>query len=486
MFAFTVIGLSFLAFSGWFAFLLNRRGLSRNAAGICLLLVIWSTVFLMYLWNPLGLARISNSAALLLISNIFLLVCGLFVGGITRPQPTGSRFKAACFSDMAVMKVLFVLFFTIGTCLLLIYILRISSLYGFNSGTLALIRFDGLPAGKMGVGFYYFYFLTPAAALAFMLALKGKSPNLMAPLAGFCGFALVLTSGRMNVMLAVLWCTFIAFVSIKQIRYKAMSAVLSALILVFAFTVMGNSVGKNFENSYLANQIGTVTQESKTPPITTVSELSDSQIGTVTQESKTPPITTVSELSDSGLDMAPCPVYGDVRLLKTAPGPAASTVILGYILPQVSYFGALVDCSPEKSVNPLTLRPILQIWEAIGGAASPSNIQRFIAVPTPTNLGTFAAIGQSDFGSLGGMGVSFILGLLIGYLLSISVSMGHLGVVLAGFLYAMLLLTVIDAGWANLYFWFWPTTLLLTFAVTQRLNRNSQAISTTKNTLEEI
>ena len=359
-------GLVWLAISAPLAALIHR-GLHGHGAGITPLGVLygaWIFATSLYVANPFHLEHLTlqGTVALAAAAMSFTYAYGLViissrrraahstVGTTRQPESIHAARQLAAFARAWMFCLI------AWGLLFVVYLTQIRAYSGAGlHGLLFTLRTSLTSNGSPPSGFYYFYFAQIVVPFGAILRIRtGRQRYLWWSLAAL--LSLVLTSGRTNVIIAILSWAFVAILASghKFDSRRLAKLAFAGLCVLFAFAFLGNTIGKTYQNSELYARYGT------SPPV-----------------------------------------------------PTSLVVPLFYVNGPISYFGQLVEDPAAKDRGSNLGRPLLQVASVVDPSISPpQKIQPFLSVPFQTNLGTYLSPIWRDFGIVGIIFVNAILGAL--------------------------------------------------------------------------
>lgn len=344
--------LYFLAFAG-LGWMIHRtiHGSSPGITPLGVFSAVWALAAWLYIANPFGLYRLSESALWTIILAIFSYIAGygslVVVARTRQPSNQNCGNKHTIDENWDAVASLWRLCRAAWLSLFALYIFQIHA-YATSSlsGLLLTLRTDLDSGGSPPLGFYYFYFAQISVPLGTVLYLKSHRRRYLLWTI-FAAAALVLTSGRSNVLAAVAAAAFIVMLRgpVRLNRRRTATAVVSLLVLLGLFNLLGNSIGKTYQNSQLYADFG------NHPPVAT---------------------------------WLAQPLF--------------------YVAGTVPYFGEIVRTEPSGGTDhgANTMRPFLQLTAlGIPSVTAPAKIQEFRDIPYATNLGTYLSPLYRDFGAVG-------------------------------------------------------------------------------------
>ncbi len=346
---------------------LVHKGLHPRGAGITplgVLYAVWIFATFLYVSNPFNLERLPTQATVALISAAVSFTLGYgIVLLVSRKGATKVRAGAALeiqarheARQLAAFAQTW-MFCLVAWCLLLaVYLAQIRAYSGAGLHVLlyslrtSLGNSDSPPSG-----FYYFYFAQIIVPFGAILRIRtGRKMYLWWSLAAL--FSLILTSGRTNIIIAIMSWAFVAILAggHKFDKRRIASIVFVSLCVFSTFAFLGNTVGKTYENSEMYATYG-----------------------------------------------------------NNAPVPGSLVQPMFYVNGPISYFGQLTDSPGGEGRGSNLGRPFLQVASIFDSSIlPPQKIQPFRRIPFQTNLGTYLSPIWQDFGMVGIALVNAILGAL--------------------------------------------------------------------------
>lgn len=334
-----------------------HKVIHRGMRGITPLAVFYASWILsgaLYLWNPLKLSPISSSTLIAIAVALTCTTMGYAMVVLASPNSTvmaDNRVELAKTAALALGL--------IGGAIFIIY-LAASGLAAGGLGALGegiqAIRFN-LGRGEIPLGFYYFYFLVPLVPLCALLFRVTKRHRYLV-LLSVAGLLLLATSGRTNVFQALIWAS-VCWFAWKASRFdfrRILGLVGFALLAVIIFSLVGNAVGKTYENSRLSDSLG---------------------------------------------PQAPVPKTLALPILYVS-GPIPA---LEMVLRSPSEYAMGANSATQVAELVAFVQPSI---------ARPQRIQDFVSIPYPFNVSTFISPLYRDFGWLGIPAGSILLGMILG------------------------------------------------------------------------
>jgi len=346
---------------------LVHKGLHMRGAGITplgVLYAVWIFATFLYVANPFHLERLPTRGTIALISAAvsFTLGYGIVLLGSRRGAAKVTEGAALELRSSHAARQLAAFARTWRFCLvawglmLAVYLTQIRASSGAGLHVLlfslrtSLGNSDSPPSG-----FYYFYFAQIVVPFGAILRIRtGRRMYLWWSLAAL--FSLVLTSGRTNIIIAIMSWAFVAILTGGQKFDRRRIAYIAfvSLGVFFTFAFLGNTIGKTYENSELYAAYG------NNPPV-----------------------------------------------------PGSLVQPLFYVNGPISYFGQLTESPGAVDRGSNLGRPLLQVASILDSSISPpKKIQPFLSVPFQTNLGTYLSPIWRDFGLVGIAFINAILGAL--------------------------------------------------------------------------
>ena len=323
----------------------------------------WVLMISAYSVDPLGLYESTTLAWMLIGASFTTFIVGYAFAMFhaSRRERTARANHRTRMDAMTTkpIRLLWLIFLSFEVVLFVVFAFEIARTYGVSSTTLTALRIDE-GRGHVPPGFYFFVFAEPIVPISAILALiEPRHRVRYLAVAGLSIAMLLTTSGRSNVIFAILWalCAFAIYQGPALIRPRVVLVAVAALLLAFAiFQVIGNTIGKSYQNSYVYARFG------DHPPI-------------------------------------PAPFVYPYLYLE---GP-------------VPTFSAIVTHTHSFGLGRYTFRPV---FEALGlidhQVAVPSHIQTFQSIPYPFNVSTYVSWFYRDFGVPGVVVGPALLGFLLG------------------------------------------------------------------------
>ncbi len=357
---FLVISLAFLLYLH--RLLYGRR---QGPTPLALLFLGWIPAVSLYLWNPLHLYQLHAKTWGFLSLGVASFVLGYATitwarrgRGAIPPPPrlkdhlTSRQLRAAVRLWWAV--------FILGSGLFLFYVR--SFVVGFAPAQLGnrlfIIR-SQLALGQVPAGFYYFYFYELLVPISLVLARLDRSHRRRYIVVGILAFlSLTLTTGRTNATKALLLVLFVFIFEQghRRVGLRTFSRIAMAGGLVIGmFVILGTLIGKSYSNSPLR----------------------------------------------------------DENLLQPTSLPQQARLPYLYYVGSLPSFDQLVTGQAHGLDRGVTFRPAFQIAHvADRHVRVPVKVQGFYAIPYPFNVSTYLAPLLVDYGAVGVILGSFVLGVL--------------------------------------------------------------------------
>lgn len=337
-----------------------HRIVHRGHAGMTPLagyIAIWVAVAGLYVINPLALNDLDFSTWILLAASIgsFTLAYAAVIRtltGLARPDDSDPLMRRATFSPLIYLWFICAVF---GLVLFMVYIFEVARTYGFHAGSLTALRVD-LGRGRVPLGFYFFVFAEPLVPISAILALRERRhPGLYIATALLAALALLTTSGRSNAIFALVW-TFSSVMVAQGSRVMRMRSVVyvvvTAGVALALFAAVGNAVGKTYENS---------------------------------------------------------PVYARFGANPPIPAPFVEPYL--YLVGPLPAFNAVVRDTHQFGLGRNSFRPLFEIVAVFDHRISvPPHIQPFQLIPYPFNESTYLSPMYRDFGAVGAIFGSALIG----------------------------------------------------------------------------
>lgn len=346
---------------------LVHRGLHARGSGLTplgVLYAVWIFATFLYVSNPFDLERLPTQGTIALIGAAvsFTLGYGIVILGARKRLAAaaapatlqlGSRHSVRQISAFA--RTWKLCLFAWGL-LLVVYLTQIRAYSGDGLHVLLYsLRTSLGNSDSAPVGFYYFYFAQILVPFGAILRIRtGGRMYLWWSLAAL--LSLVLTSGRTNIIIAILSWAFVDVLATTQKfnRRRIVNIAFVSFCVCFTFAFLGNTIGKTYENSEMYAAYGS------NPPV-----------------------------------------------------PASLVQPLFYVNGTISYFGQLTESPGAEDRGSNLGRPFLQVASVLDSSiVPPAKIQPFLSVPFQTNLGTYLSPIWRDFGLVGIIVVNAILGAL--------------------------------------------------------------------------
>lgn len=346
---------------------LVHRGLHARDSGITplgVLYVVWIFATFLYVANPFHLQRLPTRGTMALISAAvsFTVGYGIVLLGSRRGATKVREGAALELRSSHAARQLGAFARTWRFCLItwgLLLAVYLTQIRAYSGAGLHVLLYslrtslgynDSPPSG-----FYYFYFAQIVVPFGAILRIRtGRRMYLVWSLAAL--FSLVLTSGRTNIIIAIMSWAFVAILAggHKFDRRRIANIAFVSLCVLFTFAFLGDTIGKTYDNSELYA------------------------------------------------------TYGD-----SPPVPGSLVQPLFYVNGPISYFGQLTESPGGQDRGSNLGRPFLQVASVIDPSISPDNkIQTFLSIPFQTNLGTYLSPIWRDFGLVGIVLMNAILGAL--------------------------------------------------------------------------
>lgn len=343
----------------------DKRGEFSPLAGTML---AWSGVIALYLWNPIGLTPIRPATWALICCALTTYTIGYAT--VAAWDKAAIR-RANVAVELAVPRTvtrLWTVTAAVAAALLALFLSQTVPTYGqSNLGSYLLNLRLSLGEGRVPLGFYYFYFAELLVPFSYLLS--RRLPNrrwLFRAVAIVALLALLLTSARTNASKALLWTGVAWLIDPLRPRLRmrmAARAVVGVITGLVIFTLLGDLIGKSYENSSLA---------------------ADQSVH-----------------SSRGIPAELALPY----LYVVGPLPT-----LDQVVHEDTYATA------RDSGGAAVLRPVLQVLErVVPGVTAPAQQQAFRYIPYPFNTATFIGPVFSDWGLQGVVVVVFALGVVGGW-----------------------------------------------------------------------
>ncbi len=362
----------------------------------------WTAATYLYVANPLGLYRLSAFGLWVVGLGIGCFIAGYAPVAIflqRRHAPVDRAPTTSQEDEVRAIERIWIWCRRLWVPLFAVFLGQLDT-YGARSlsGLLSVLRLDLTESGNAPLGFYFFYFAQVSVPFGAVLYFETRRRRYLWWTAAAM-LALVFTSGRYNLLVALFSVLFIAVLWGRlHLTKRRVGLALIGLVTALAFfNYVGNGVGKTYENSQLFAKWG---------------------------------------------DRPPEPTF----LMQG----------LFYVAGPLPYFGDLVRTSSENGSEhgANTARPFLQAASIVApGIKPPAKIREFRAIPFDTNLGTYMAAPYRDFGVLG---LAIVSG-LFGFLSALSWAAwkrrdGPVALAVLSLVLVFCVGSVLDAGYTELWF----------------------------------